>query len=242
VPNDTGMAPGPSSFPSTHWSIVRAAREPGSPECRDSIGRLIDAYWRPVYAYIRHAWSRSPEDAKDLTQDFLSRMVGGSLLAQYDRDKGRFRAYLKGALRHFLMDVEKTASRQKRGGGASVLSLDFENAALDVADAASTPDEVFDRAWASTLMREAIAELGARLRREGRAVCFEVFESYEGAPGPEKTSYENAGRAKRLSVSEVKAHLSYARLVLRKILRERVSDTVASEQDLFQELKELFES
>jgi RNA polymerase sigma-70 factor (ECF subfamily) len=111
---DTELGRGPGGFPSTRWSVVLSARDAQAPGRRDSLEALLRAYWRPVYLYIRQAWRRSNEDAKDATQEFLTRLVEGGVLEKYEREKGRFRAYLKGALRHFLMDLEKGATRQKR--------------------------------------------------------------------------------------------------------------------------------
>lgn len=236
---DTELRAGSPAFPTTHWSIVCAAREPQSDAGRTSLQKLMEAYWRPVYVYIRTAWSRPNEDAKDLTQEFLARMIDGSVLHRADPSKGRFRGYLKGALRNFLMDVEKTASRQKRGGGATVLS--FDASALPEPEAGATPDELFDREWAATLVREATAELARRLTADGRDVCWRVFEHYESPPaGSSELSYGEVGARLGIPAGEVKAHLTYARLVLRKILRERVADTVASEEELHREIGELF--
>ena len=242
---DTGMMPGSAQFPSTHWSIVLAARNREAPDYRESMDRLIGIYWRPVYVYIRAAWSRSNAESKDLTQEFLSRLIAGNLLEQYDRNKGRFRAYLKGALRHFLMDEKKSASRQKRGGGLQKLSLDFESEdkQFEVAAETGTPDELFDKAWGRAIMQRAIETLHSQLKEQKREICYQVFERYEfPPPDAGDTSYKTVANEMKLKESTVKAHLTYARLRLKKILRDKVFHTVTSEEELFQELKELFEN
>ncbi len=234
---DTALRAGAGGFPTTHWSLVCAARDRSAPDARARLDALIAAYWRPVYIYIRRAWSRSNEDSKDLTQEFLARLADGSLLESYDPGRGRFRAYLKGALKHFLLDVEKSAGRVKRGGGAMLLPLEIEPV-----DEHATPDELLDRAWAAELVRSAVEELRVRLSREGREAVFRVFEAYElPAPGSEEPSYGEVARTLAMTPGEVKSRLTYARLLLRQILRERVAHTVASEEDLFRELKEIFE-
>ena len=234
---DTALRAGPGRFPSTHWSLVCAARDRGAPEARAGLDALVAAYWRPIYVYIRRAWSRSNEDSKDLTQEFLARLADGTLLERYDPGRGRFRAYLKGALKHFLLDVEKAAGRVKRGGGGMLLPLETEPI-----DEQATPEESLDRAWAAELVRGAVDELRLRLAREGREAVFRVFEAYEvPAPGSDEPSYGEVARALAMTPGEVKSRLTYARLLLRRILRDRVAHTVASEEDLFRELKEVFE-
>jgi RNA polymerase sigma-70 factor (ECF subfamily) len=237
---DTSLSPGGASFPPTRWSLIAAARGPEE-ERRAGLEELVREYWRPVYVFIRASWSKSNEDAKDLAQEFLTRLVEGGVVEKADPGKGAFRHYLKGALRHFLMDERKSEGRAKRGGGRRIVSFDAGEGLPEVPSGAE-PEELFDRAWGRSLLDRAVEELRKSLAGEGREVCFRVFEAHDFRPGdPEKASYGEVARSLGLAEAEVKAHLAYARLRLRKILRGVVSDTVGSEDELFRELKELFE-
>jgi len=200
--------------------------------------RLIEMYWRPIYLYIRVAWAQSNEDAKDATQDFLARLSDSKLLQSYDKAKGRFRAYLKGALRHFLMDQQKANASQKRGGGRGVVPMDEE---LPVPAEGGSPEEVFDRAWAQSLLDQALRGVYETLKQKGREKSWRVFDLYEiHPPNPTEISYREVGKALGLTETEVKSHLEYVRLLVRQALRKCAADTVVSEDDLYGELKELF--
>lgn len=237
---DTRAHEGHGGFPSTHWSMVLQAREPAATGYRDSMEALVKAYWRPIYVYIRASWSRSNEDAKDLTQEFLTRLFERGLVEGYDKEKGRFRAYLKGALKHFLLDQERAESRQKRGGGKSLISLD--EGLPSVPDGGGAPEELFDRAWAQTLLDRALDEVREDLRRRGRERCWIVFDRYtlQGAESEELT-YHKMGEELGITAEQVKGDLKYARLLTRQAIERLVADSVSSKEDLYGELKDLFE-
>lgn len=235
---DTDILPGPGDFPSTHWSLLARAGDPSKPGYRESLEHLMMVYWRPVYLYIRVGWAQSNDDAKDFTQDFLVRLSDGNILQSYDKAKGRFRAYLKGALRHFLLDQQKTVSSQKRGGGRTIIPLDDEP---PVPSDGGSPEEVFDRAWAQSLLERALRDVQDSLRRKGRERSWRVFDLYEIRPSkPDQISYREVGKELGISETEVKSHLEYVRLMVRQALRRCAADTVVSEDDLYAELKELF--
>jgi RNA polymerase sigma-70 factor (ECF subfamily) len=236
---DTTLSPGGGAFPQTRWSLIAAAQGPEEAR-RESLGALVKAYWKPVYVFIRAAWAKSNEDAKDLTQEFLARMVEGGLVEKADPSRGAFRGYLKGALRHFLLDQEKASGREKRGGGRKALSLDAEDGLPEVGADAS-PEQLFDRAWGRELIGRGAEALKKALVAEKREICWRVFEAHDFQPGDSgKASYGEVAARLGLAERDVKAHLAYARLRMRKILGELVSDTVRSEDELFRELKELF--
>ncbi len=238
---DTELHFGTKAFPSTHWSMVARARNPEDPAYRESLERLVTDYWRPIYVYIRSAWARSNEEAKDSTQEFLCGLMESRGLSEYKREKGRFRAYVKGALRHFLLDREKGRERQKRGGGRTIVSLDVE--LPEVPRDPSDPAQLFDHAWGRALMEHALEDVRSSLRGEGREICWSVFEAYE-LPGSDsaESTYRDVAVRFGIRESEVKSHLTYTRLLVKKALRRHAADTVASEGDLYRELRELFET
>lgn len=240
MPNrDTDIIPGPGDFPSTHWSMVVRARDPSVADYRESLHKLLSAYWRPVYVYIRAAWSKSNEDAKDLTQEFLSRLLESDFLQGYDRERGRFRFYLKGALRHFLLDQNKSDLRKVRGGDRTTISLDADPPPLPAEG--GTPEELFDREWAQTLLDVALERVRLQLQKEKRDIAWKVFDLYEvSSPESGELSVREVAERMKISDSEARGHLKYVRLLVKEALQRRASDTVASQDDLYRELKELF--
>src|SRR5437660_6969717 len=110
-------------FTATHWSVVLMAGQTSSPQAAGALEKLCSGYWYPLYAYVRRK-GHSPHDAQDLTQEFFARLLKGNFLATIERRKGRFRTFLLASLEHFLAKEWVRANRQKRGGGATVLSLD----------------------------------------------------------------------------------------------------------------------
>src|ERR1700704_5221563 len=118
---------GPANFALTRWSMVLAAGRSDSTHARESLEQLCQAYWYPLYAFVRRQ-GHSPHDAQDLTQEFFARLLARNFLGEADPAKGRFRSFLLGALKHFLSDEWDRARAQKRGGGQQPISLDAESA------------------------------------------------------------------------------------------------------------------
>jgi RNA polymerase sigma-70 factor (ECF subfamily) len=151
----------PSYFVTTRWTLVLAARQPGLPQAQQALEDLCASYWYPLYAYLRHQ-GQSKEDAEDLVQSFFARFLGANYLAGVSSDKGKFRAFLLACLKHFLANEWDRAHSQKRGGQATVLSLDWRQAdtqyCVDPADHLS-PDKLYDRAWAVVLLGRVLGRL-----------------------------------------------------------------------------------
>ncbi|HLF94746.1 MAG TPA: sigma-70 family RNA polymerase sigma factor, partial [Planctomycetota bacterium] len=114
---DTRLRAGESRFPATAWSLLSRLRDPRDPRVQEYLNRMIETYWRPVYKYVRIAWKRSNEDAKDLTQAFFVHLLEGDLLAKADPERGNFRKLLMAALRNFLSNEARADKAEKRGGG-----------------------------------------------------------------------------------------------------------------------------
>lgn len=235
---DTQLQFGPAHFPSTQWSMVLRAQDPASSEHRNGIENLVRLYWRPIYVFIRTSWSKSNEDAKDLTQDFLTELIEGGVIEGYEKDQGRFRSYLKSALNHFLVDRKREASRKKRGGDRKAVTLDDELPPIS-ADA-GTPEELFDRAWAQTILDRALNEVRDDLNRRGRGRCWTLFDRVAVYPS-EDVGYRKIGEELGLTEEQVKGEVRYARALVRHSIERLVADSVSSEANLYQELKELFE-
>jgi RNA polymerase sigma-70 factor (ECF subfamily) len=166
------------AFVTTHWSVVLTAGGSDTTRARDTLARLCQTYWYPLYAYIRRR-GHSSHDAQDLTQAFFAQLLERQSLAAADPERGRFRSFLLGAMNHFLVNEWQKAHAQKRGGGSQTLSLDLaaaeERFDLEPADN-STPNRVFEKQWAMTLLGEVLNRLDAEYRREGKGGLFAALK------------------------------------------------------------------
>lgn len=232
---DTSIGGGQDFFPETPWSSVLTCHR-DAPERKERLNRLCGLYWRPVYRFVRVAGGAGVEDAKDLTQDFFAHVMEDDFVVRHDPDRGRFRSFLKGALRHFLSNDRRDRGRRKRGGGRSIVPIEVtEIESSRFAQESASPDEIFDRQWARDVVRQALPVLRERLKPD----AWKVFESYdlraEGRP-----TYAALGREIGLSADDVKNRLTSARAQLREIVLERVTEYVTSRGELEIEMRELF--
>lgn len=230
----------PGVFPPTRWSIVRDARSGGPQDSRLALERLAEAYWGPVYWLIRRGWREEKEDAKDLTQDFFARLLERGGIEGFEPDKGRFRSFVFAAVKHFMLQGRRDASRQKRGGGRLPFAIhDLEGRGLEPADPGRPPEDVFQEEWVASLLRQSVGELREEYRLAGREISFRAFEMYDLAEEPRPTYGQIAAR---LSVAEhdVHNHLGHVRRRLREVLRARVLETLSDPADLDDEMRLLF--
>ncbi|MCX6924671.1 MAG: sigma-70 family RNA polymerase sigma factor, partial [Verrucomicrobia bacterium] len=167
-------------FATTHWTVVLSAGHRSTPQSDRALEQLCRTYWYPLYAYVRRQ-GHSKEDAEDLTQGFFARFLERNYLEGLNSERGRFRAFLLAALKHFLANEWDKSQRQKRGGGMAPLSLDWQNAdtryQIDPADQLS-PDKLYDRAWATTLLEHVIARLREECAAEGKGMIFERLKPF----------------------------------------------------------------
>ena len=164
-------------FVTTHWSVVLAAGHGDTTRAADALAHLCQTYWYPLYAYARRRGC-SPHDAQDLTQEFFARLLEGNWVAKADRQRGRFRSFLLSAMKHFMANEWNKARTQKRGGGQPILSLNDDSAEhryrLEPAEKA-TPESLFERGWALTLLEGVLARLEEEYRREGKQAWMEAM-------------------------------------------------------------------
>ena len=240
--HSTQPTPAPGDiFATTHWTVVLAASRRSAPEADRALEELCRTYWYPLYAYVRRQ-GYSKEDAEDLTQGFFARFLERNYLEAVSSEKGRFRAFLLAALKHFLANEHDRAGRQKRGGGVAPLSLDWQDAdtryRIDPSDQLS-PDRLYDRAWATTLLEQVIARLRAECLSEGKAKVFEQLKPFLMA-GKDDIPYAQA--ATSLGVNEGAARVAVHRLRrrYRELLRQEVAQTLSDPADLEEELRALF--
>jgi len=238
MPPDGSPSQAPVPFPATLWSEVLAVRDPGAPEYRQRMNRLIERYWRPVFWSLRLRWKRPPEEAADLAQDFFMKVLDGKVVTTVDPARGSFRHYLRQGLDFFMNDAAKASYALKRGGGRAALPLDFGDGSVpaELADDSGDPAGLFDRAWAHQVLGTAVEELLAELpRREA-----EIFQALDLGDPATRPSLRDMAARMGVSKSEVWKLLAEARRRLRDRLMERVKEYVADERELFRELDELF--
>lgn len=208
-----------------------------------ALGTLCRAYWYPLYAFARRQ-GLSAHDAEDATQGFFAHLLSKGALAQVDRARGRFRTFLLASLKHFLADERDRAHATKRGGGQPVVSLEAcaaeERYALEPRDELS-PDRLFDRRWALTVIDQALARLAAEYAATGKAALFAALRPLLTAPG-EARSYEEIGAEFSMSEGAVKIAVHRLRQRYGAALRAEIAETVETASEVESELRHLLEA
>ena len=232
---------GRRQFTTTHWSLVGAAKgdEASQTRAREALEELCRAYWYPLYAFVRSR-GYSAIDAQDLTQGFFARIIETGGFASADRERGRFRSYLLGAMKHFLANEWHRAQRQKRGGQVQIIewdALDAEGRYTGASEQSDNPEHLFDREWALETISSALQELRNEMAIAGKS---EQFDALKGSlTGEDETPREEI--AARLDMSEGAVKVAVHRLRRRygKLLRAAIAETVSNEVDLDDEMRYL---
>lgn len=241
---DTSMGGTGRGFPSTVWSDILAAADAGGTAYRALMDGLIRRYWKPVYAYVRIAWRKGNEDAKDMTQAFFSHILEDGSLGRLRPERGTFRSWLRASLKNFLIDARRADIARRPIAGA--LSLDAEPEWLERLGPAApgeSPEAAYDREWIRCLVGESVEALRAELEAEGKADWFQVFRKYcldpAGGADSRVPTYREVAEGLGLNETGVRHRLEHARTRLRRILRERILETAASPEDADRELAEV---
>ncbi|SRR6266498_169145 len=239
--SNSDFGPGaPRQFTTTHWSVVLEAGQGGTPNGCEAMARLCQTYWYPLYAYVRRKGYDAAE-AQDLTQEFFARLLARNYLSVADRNKGKFRSFLLGSLEHFLARAWTKAHAQKRGGGQPLFSLDevqAENRYSHEPADQLTPEKIFDRRWATTLLEQAMGRLRESYESDNKAKLFGQLEGFLTGNGPQ-TSY--AEIAARLNMTEGAVKVAVHRLRQRygALVRAEIGQTVATPEGVDEELRYL---
>ena len=233
-------APG-DIFATTHWTVVLAAGKRHTPQSDAALEELCHTYWFPLYAYVRRR-GHTKEDAEDLVQEFFARFLEKNYLAGLSAERGRFRAFLLAALKHFLANEWDKSQAQKRGGGAAHLSLDWQTADTKFQVAATnepSPDKAFDREWALALLAKVIERLQQECAADGKAKLFEQLKIFLSAG---KGALSHTDAAKKLGMDETAVRVAVHRLRkrYRQLLRDEISQTLADESQVDEEMRALF--
>ncbi|SRR6266540_345951 len=231
-----------ANFAATRWTLILRARGE-TPEARAALGELCEAYYQPVLRFLCRE-GRDEDAARELTQEFFARVLAGSGFDEADPERGRFRSYMLGALKHFLADQRKHEQRHKRGGGVAATSLDAaspddDSSPLQIADTAlPTPDAFFDREWALAVIGRAMNVLEQEFTAGAKAHQFNTLKPWLMGEAP---SMSQAEAARRLGLSEgaVKVVIHRLRKRFRDAVRTEISQTLRDPSLVDEELRYL---
>ena len=225
-------------FATTHWSVVLTAKDSDSPGAAAALEKLCRSYWPPLYAYIRRDGYEVTE-AQDLTQEFFARLLQRDFLSHLHHQRGKFRSFLLTFLKHFLSEQRRKAGAQKRGGGHVFTSLDAtageEGYLLEPVDEL-TPDQVFERRWAQTVLQTVLDRLREEYEANGQAALFKRLQDYQPRE-PGGQSYAQLGGDLGMTEAAVKSAVQRMRQRHRELLREEIAQTVTRPQEIEEELR-----
>jgi RNA polymerase sigma factor (sigma-70 family) len=240
--------PGGDRFPPTRRSVIEAVHSIDAEERERALEALCAAYWKPVYKYIRLRWYRPAEEAQDLTQGFFLELLERELLEKFDPNKSRLRTYLRVCVDSLVMNKDKAAKRQKRGGAGPHVALDFVGAEEELGGTFMDPsaiaspeslDEFFAKEWVRSLFALAVEDLRQHCVERERERTFHLFEAYD-LEGNEKISYDQLSKEYGIPVTDVTNALAWARREFRKIALERLRELCGSEEEFQREARAAF--
>jgi len=234
-------------FEKTIWSTVLKAKGTDEKERAAALGRLLERYRRPIFRHILASLSgerRTPENAEDLTQEFIQQCLRLEFLKEVGPEQGRFRTFVKTCVRNFLRDQHVRESAQKRGGGHSPLSLDEAdedgNPVLDPAGKELSLESVLDREWALNVVERALEVLERECAAARRAGLFQALKGHLGR-APEPGTAKELGAKLGMSEGAVNTAMNRMRGRLAEQIREEVRQTVGPNENWREELKYLIE-
>jgi len=233
-------APKAHWFTTTHWSVVLNAGNAESPHAEAALEKLCRTYWYPLYSFVRRQ-GHGPDDAQDLTQEFFARLLEKNYLGAVEREKGKFRSFLLGSLKHFLANERVRAEAAKRGGGKELISLDDtaeDRFKLEPVTNAS-PEKIFEQRWAVTLLEQAFARLESEFAEAGKSKIFARLKGFL-AEGSGSGDYAPIAAEMGMSVNSVAVTVHRLRQRYRELVRAEIANTVSSPAEIDEEMRNLF--
>ncbi len=242
-PTTDSPATGRRQFHTTHWSLVLAAGHDASPAARQALAQLCETYWYPLYAYIRRL-GHQPAEAQDLTQGFFVHLLEKEAIQVAEPSRGRFRSFLLASLNHYTTNQWRRDQAQKRGGGRTPLSLDLPDGERrytlePVVDAPA--ERVFMRRWAITVLDQAVQRLRDDYERSGKLELFDSLKGFLGG-GPSNVPYSDIAAELGSTEGAVKVAVHRLRMRCREMLRREIAQTVDSESEVDEEIRDLFQA
>lgn len=230
-------------FATTRWSLVQAAGGSRETPAREALGTLCETYWFPLYAFARRR-GLSPMEAEDRTQSFFAFVLEGNVIAKADPERGRFRSFLLKSLQNFLATEQRRDDAQKRGGGRVIQSLDVAQAESRYGHepvSHETPERLFERQWALTVLQTTLDKLRAEYRSESRGELCELLEPH--LHGDEnRLPYLDLAARFGLSEEAIKSAAHRLRRRYRELLRAEVAETLTDPKEVDDELRSLMEA
>lgn len=227
-------------FVTTRWTVIAACSQTDEAKAQAALKELCQSYWQPVYSCIRHR-GYAAHDAQDLAQDFFLRLLKGTWLSHLDEAKGRFRAYLSVALRNFLHDQWRSRWTLKRGRGSSMVPIEAQEAEDGYASVVATqvtPETLYERQWAKTVIERVFDGLRIELQADGKECLLEHFEAILTAR-THHFPYEDTARSLGMSVGSLHGALHRWRKRFHVLMREEIACTVFSKAEIDDELRHL---
>ena len=228
-------------FKTTRWSLVLRAKDPHDPLRAPALNDLCQAYWGPLYVYLRRK-GRSPEDSRDVAQGFFAYLLEKGVVERAARDRGRFRNFLIGVLENYLANEYRKSAALKRGGGSFPLSLDLEEEdGLDSIEPSDTssPLDAYHREWALAVLRRAFETFRGESLKTHPGEHVEALMAHLQGPTDDPTRNGLAARLGR-TPNDVKHLLTRSRRRLRELILDQLRDTVETEAEVEEELRDLF--
>lgn len=230
---------GPPQFATTRWSLVVSAGQRSNVAARKALADLCSGYWYPLYAFVRRRGD-SPHEAEDLIQDFFADLLERRAIAVADPNRGRFRSFLLASLEHFWSHRRDRASAKKRGGGRRPISLDFSAGEKRLSAEPIdrwTPERLYDRIWAMSLLERVLDQLEAEYRSEGKQPLFAALKPFLTLADP--SGREVIADHLQMSPSTVRVAIHRLRRRYRDLLKEEIGLTVAESGDTQDEIDHL---
>ena len=224
-------------FTTTHWTVVLEAQSE-SATAQEALEKLCRIYWRPIYSFVQRQGIEL-EEAKDITQGFFADLLEHRSLTAVRKEKGRFRSFLLGALKHFLVDERRRTMAIKRGKGQRLIPLEelTGDESIEPVDPV-TAEQIYERRWASTVLERVLSRSKDEYRAAGNAA---LFDSLKELLPDEPGSPSQAEIATRLGMTENAVRQAFHRFRHRyqSLLREEIAHTVATPGDIEDELHHL---
>ncbi|MBT4865277.1 MAG: sigma-70 family RNA polymerase sigma factor [Planctomycetaceae bacterium] len=229
-----------AAFATTRWSVVLSAGDRSSPDAASALETLCQVYWYPLYAFARRGGS-SPDDSADLTQEFFSRLLEQEFLLAADREKGRFRSFLLTVFKRFLSKERDRAQTQKRGGGRRFLSINVQVGEQRYGFEPSdgwTPEALFERQWALTLLGQVMDKLQSDYEAKGRGALFNLCQPFLTGSG-DGPAYPEIALQLEMNETAVRVAVHRLRERYRDMLKHEVAQTITETDSVEDELNYL---
>jgi RNA polymerase sigma-70 factor (ECF subfamily) len=224
-------------FHTTYWTLIQAASEGLPNESRTALAALCQAYWYPVYSFVRRRVFED-EQARDLTQGFFVLLIEKNYLAAADRERGKFRSFLLTAVKSFLANEHDRATALKRGGGQAPISIDMSEAAgrsFEPVETA-TPESLFQRQWALSLLERVMSKLREEFVSAGKLEEFNKLMPFLKKDS-DSGRYESIAEEIGVSAGALRMSVHRMRRQYRDLMRAQIAETVSSPEDIDEEIR-----